>query len=84
MKNLSDGNIKFTRTGKVTLMAKCTKHSSGRLTCSCLFCDTTAILNACKQEFSGSILIGCYFHLKLASYRKLKKLYPNEKKNLIC
>ncbi|KAF0987698.1 hypothetical protein HZS_7867 [Henneguya salminicola] len=30
---------------------------------------------------TGSILMGCYFHLKQALYRKLKKLNPNEKIN---
>ncbi|KAF0985521.1 hypothetical protein HZS_2887 [Henneguya salminicola] len=38
------------------------------------------LANACKQEFSGSILMGCYFHLKQAYYRKLKKF--NRKKKL--
>ncbi|KAF0989542.1 hypothetical protein HZS_4453 [Henneguya salminicola] len=42
------------------------------------------LVNACKQEFSGSILMGCYFHLKKALCRKRKKLNPNEKKMLIC
>ncbi|KAF0991201.1 hypothetical protein HZS_7038 [Henneguya salminicola] len=39
------------------------------------------LVNACKHEFSGSTLMGCYFHLNQALYRKRKKLIPNEKNN---
>lgn len=33
-----------------------------------------ALINACKYEFKESIMIGCYFHMKQALYRKLKKI----------
>ncbi|KAF0985599.1 hypothetical protein HZS_3309, partial [Henneguya salminicola] len=36
------------------------------------------LLNACKQEFTECKIIGCYFHLKQALFRKLKKLLPQE------
>lgn len=38
------------------------------------------LVNACKHEFPESYLIGCYFHLKQALHRKLKKLNPNQPK----
>ncbi|KAF0990215.1 hypothetical protein HZS_5830 [Henneguya salminicola] len=36
------------------------------------------LLNAFKHEFTESKIIGCYFHLKQALFRKLKKLLSQE------
>ncbi|KAF0985914.1 hypothetical protein HZS_2113 [Henneguya salminicola] len=36
------------------------------------------LLNACKQEFTESKIIGCYFHLKQALSRRLKKVLLQE------
>lgn len=45
--------------------------------CSIVVDFEFSLIKACKHEFPESVLIGCYFHMKQALFKKISKLYPN-------